>query len=248
MINNVPRPLTIPGRTAEEAMSDPAVLVKEGSGTTNFQMTDSATDRVLGYTRTGLESGQHGAIVSAIGGAPLMFADGSISQGDRLAVSGSGGGKQGYVKASEDVTETFVGYALQDANDGEEVRVLYQAGLTGPIRELTTTPGSEADQVANAFDIGLSQNLAHDDRWKVQALSDDGTAATDIHFSLQDGNGTMHTGTPENGVAEFTLHTDGTETLRALDNSGAINGDVHFEYEPVNGEGVAHSETLTYST
>jgi len=243
----IPQGLKIQGRQSEEDMPDASMLVKEGTGNSEFTPTVDPADEVLGYTNTGLKQGQHGAIVSGLGSVTLLMADGAVAKGDRLAPSGAGGAKAGYVKASEDVTETFVGYALQACSDGEEFLAVYLGRADEPERILSATPGAEGDAVADAFDIGLDQNLASTDEWTVEAFSDDGTRATDIEFSLQDGNGSMVLGTNTNGVAIFQLHTDGTETLRALDGSGALAADVHLVFRPVDGDGRTLRETIAFA-
>lgn len=241
--NTLPRELQLTGRKAEVDMSEPGLLVKDGTGDREYDLTSDPTDVPFGYTPSGIQQGQYEGIAVTVGTVVLLNLDGSCSALDRLVPSGT---TDGYVTASDDVTETFIGLALQSQSDGDEVPVLWLHRTRGPQRELTLSPGSEGDQVSDAFDIGLSQNLAAADRWMVRAFSQDGSRATDIEFSLQDGNGT-EVNSAGNDLLIFDLHTDGTETLRALDGSGALAADVELVFTPLDGEGNEVHQTLTYA-
>lgn len=242
-LDALPSELLLKGRKAEVDMSEPGLLVKDGTADNEFDLTSSTTDTPLGYTPSGLQAGQYEDVTVTVGTTVLLNIDGSCSAFDRLVPSGT---TNGYITASDDPADTFIGYALQSASDGDEVKVLWLHRTRGPQRELTLSPGSEGDQVSDAFDIGLSQNLAEASKWMVRAFSQDGSRATNIQLSLQDGNGT-EINSSGNDLLIFTLHTDGTETLRALDGSGSLSADVELVFTPLDTEGEAVHETLTYS-
>jgi len=244
-IDELPTSLRISGRSSEEDTDHPGLLVKEGTGDEGFQLTDSVTDRVLGYLTMGVRSGQYESVKTAQGAVVLLKNDGSVSQGDRLAPSGSGGAKAGYVKSSEDVTETFVGYALQAANDDEEVQVLVLANVDAPNRSLTVDTGAEDDVVSNAFDVDLTQNLAAADDWLVEVYDDNMDPSSNIQITSQ-GSGSLQTAASQDS-AIARLHTDGTETLRFMDGSGTLSATVHVECTPLNGDGEVKQFDLTYS-
>lgn len=244
-VNELPRSLSIAGRTAEEDMGDPALLVKEGSGTENFQLTTGSSDRVLGYTKTGLRSGQHGAVVTAVGSICLLHADGAISQGDELAPSGAGGSKAGYVTTHGGGEDTFVGFALQAASDNEEVKVLFLAGVDRAARSLSVSTGSEGDVATDAFDVDFTQNIAAADDWLVEVYDDNMDPSSNVQISSQ-GSGSLQTSASQDS-AIARLHTDGTETLRFKDSSGTLAATVHVVCTPLEGEGEVKEFDLTYS-
>lgn len=245
MLNELPRGLSIAGRTAEEDMGDPALLVKDGSGSENFQLCTGASDDVLGFTKTGLRSGQHGAVVTAVGTVVLLHADGSISQNDPLAPSGSGGSKAGYAKSHGGGEETFVGIALQGASDNDEFQALFLAGTDRGVRSLSEDTGSEGDQVSDAFDVDLTQNIAAADDWLVEVYDNNMDASSNIQITSQ-GSGSLQTAADQDS-AIARLHTDGTETLRFLDSSGSLSATVHVVCTPLNGDGEVKQFDLTYS-
>lgn len=240
--NELPRALSISGRVAEEDMGEPGYLVKEGTGAENFQLTDAVDDRVLGYTKTGLRTGQHGAVVTVPGSVVLLHNDGAVTQGDRMAVSGT---NDGHVTASEDQTDTFVGYALQDAGAGEEVQVLFLANVDEPARALSVATGSEGDQATDAFDVDLTQNLAAADRWLIEVYDNNLDPSSNVQISSQ-GSETLVSATDQD-AAIVDLSADGTATLRFTDSSGTLSADVHVECTPLNGDGEEKQFTLPYS-
>jgi len=133
----------------------------------------------------------------------------------------------------------YAGFADRDSAGGDATAfVALNAGRRQP-RRLAITPGAEGDVAANAFDIALQQTLAEADKWLVTASD------TNIHLSSQGGGSvTFGDGTDQ---AVLQLDADGSETLRALDNSGALAADVLVTFEPVDGPGDIQHVVLTYA-
>lgn len=215
-------------------------LVKRGSAKDQVAKTTSATDGVIGVAVSSRSSGERIKVMGP--GFYEGIAEGSISQGDRLVPSGS---TDGAVTASDDVTETFVGYAREAASDGD--KVIYEFRLKGgDVRKFDSIDtGSEGDQTSDAFDVDFTQNLAAADDWLVEVYDNNMDASSNVQISSQ-GSGSLQTaGSQDSAIAQ--LASDGTETLRFTDSSGSLSATVHVVCTPLNGEGVVEEFDLTYS-
>lgn len=239
----IPSMLRYPGETAENAIDaqEQVKLVKRGSNSDQVALTTAATDVPIGVIGSSRSAGQE---IQVLGdGFYQVIADGAVSQGDRLVPSGS---TDGAVQASEDKSETFVGFALKAASDGDAFWAYIEVRPDDLIRIMETIDtGSEGDQATDAFDVDLQQNLQDSDRWIVKALEDDGSLSTDIQISSQ-GNETFVTA-GGNAREIFDLGGSGDATIRFLDSSGTKTADVHIVLIPVNEEGREEQFTLTYS-
>jgi hypothetical protein len=222
-------------------LAEKLVRRSDANPATHVALADDPADDVIGIVGTSRDTGKY---IQVLGQGYYEFlADGSGSRGDRLTPTGTTD-KEGYVQASDDPAHTFCGYALHDFSDGDLVHAEFRVREHTPA--LALTPGSEGDVVADAFDIGIQQTPAETGKWEAVAYSQDGTVATDIDFSLQDGDGTEINASGSQRLI-FELPADGQETLRALDGSGAIAADVELVVRPLDADGAAIHETLTYS-
>lgn len=232
----------LPGRKAQEDLSEPSLFVKEGSANDEIQLCDDPADDALGFVPGSKKSGQFADVLPR--GVGMFFVDGGVSKGDPLALTGTSN-KHGYVQQYTDQAHTFVGYATQAASDGEEVLAIVDVFATGPVRQLSITTGSEGDQTADAFDVDLDQNLPHDDDWLVEVYDNNMDPSSNIQITSQ-GSGSLQTAADQDS-AIARLHTDGTETLRFLDSSGTLSATVHVVCTPLDSEGEVREFDLPYS-
>lgn len=106
---------------------DPYYLMKYGTASDEVAKTTSTTDSVLAVSQAGMDSGQYLPLQYA--GVTKLRADGSISQGDELAPSGSTDGEV-ISTSSANTGDTIVGEALEDASDGDVFRAIVYVDKT----------------------------------------------------------------------------------------------------------------------